>query len=1287
MPDLPSARSNLSFLSAGIPLLGCLLGLLGGAPNVLAEGASLPPVLRLVEGQQIVAGRYLLSEQGSILVRVRGEGWNPDQFESYPLISLGKGDNQIQVDVAGATVIVAGNKKRLALTGMTDKVDHLVLIRWNEGRVELWQDGQMLEQMEARFGPFEGNLLCPTPTKNQQPYRILAFSIQRSAISDKSIAETMHSLELSNEPLVTVPRFDLPPQIDGMITNDEWGSAAAISGLHRHQQRLLAGTQGEFLLGYDTEFMYFAYTGLVPAAFNNSPEIRNSLPPLWQNEERHDADIDQDDSIEISVVPDYPLGNRFGLHANHLGRHLDYQAAPSINLSWNPKWETAAKFENSTWTMEGRIPFKAFGVSAAEGDVWGMNFRRVWRMLQSGADEWATGDLLSSGHLLKTNRQGGSTSLGQVRFGGKESVTVRIEEVRGFHTEQLKLSTRLLNPSDKEQRVRLRISSNCGTINESTEVSIPSGGEMPYQYEGKKLPEHSYRLSLQVEELNSGALLHRSVFYHQPQPPARCEIRYYPSFDTVRLRWDFSDLEDTTRLADIAAEVHFIDRKTNKISFSFGIPKFESFHQRDEIDIGRLTAGYYVVAAIVGVNRKKSGQTVSLITKTSGQKWAGNKLGREEYVPFPYQPVRSKGFGAVSGRQVEVIGRVYDFGRAALPQQILINDKPILAGPIRLMAERTDDGKVRDLSTDLVWGIGAGNPIEFDYFARRSDRVVWNSASARSDIIYPTINGWAEYDGLMWFKIAVRGRRWTELNYLKLQIPLKKEWSTLVNSYGDIVGKLPKQGINKHWQPIWLGNEKGGLQWLTESTASWRLERPDRAITVKPRLEDTLLEITFIDHPVRLPHGLTAEFGLIATPVRPPKDWHFTGRSPLGDVWAIGNYVPASDIANPMAWPDGSYGRQVKNAGTHEEERVELAPRVTLDLCRAENSVSGRKMKPTLHHYFHEWSATSQQPYIPGAKSLNIATSSQSWQDFLVWNYSEMYDRSPYSGLYMEGADPGFSDNPDAGAGQLLDKVVYPKWNLLGTRSLLKRVFEMLRMKEPYGSVRLKVDGPMLAPLVGFCEMVSAGDSLNRHFSQKEPHAYQHLTLDQFRAQFLGTNFGPYCWWRPPNGLAFKGELKDGQRPHDLYDDVDRESRWLAGIALVHHCPIWPDLLPGDWSGIQKAVEAYGLDQANWTFNGYWDNPPATLPPDQENLVVSAYVMEDRDAALSTHRVLFVIFNNSDWEGEVKLTPAWEAINLAPGNTQFEDASNGKSLAATATVTINVKARDVALVGLRESKQ
>ncbi|MDP6358741.1 MAG: DUF6067 family protein, partial [Planctomycetota bacterium] len=1157
---------------------------------------------------------------------------------------------------------------------------------WKEGRVELWLDARKLVEVKASFKPFVGFLRCPTPTKSKQPYRILAFSVQRNAIAEKSIGQTMHSLRFSNEPMVTVPHFEQAPKIDGAVADEEWRSAAAVSGLHRHQVRLLARTQGQFLLGYDPDFMYFAYRGPVPTEFKDSPETRNSLPPLWQNEERHDAEIDQDDSVGITVVPDYPLGTRFGLLANHLGRRLDYRASRSIDLSWNPDWETASRFEDDTWSVEGRIPFKAFGEAPAEGDVWGMNFRRIWRMLQSGADEWATGELLSNGHRLKAQRPNGSPGLGQVRFGGKQSMSVRIEEVKGLHTVAPLLSLRLLNPSNSERPVKVRLSSNCGTVNEASEVSVPAGGERPYQYEGKNLPNYSFRLALHVEDSRTGELLHRSVFYHQPQTPARCEIRYYPTFDTVRLRWDFSDLEGTARLKDIAAEVHFIDRRTNKISFSYGIPEFESLHQRDEIDIRRLSSGYYVVAAIVGINRKKSGQTVKLITKTSGEKWLGNKLGREEYVPLPYLPVRSKGFGAVSGRKIEVLGRVYDFGRAALPQQIFINKEPILAGPIRLIAERTEDGKVRDLSKDLVWGIGAGNPIVFDYFARRSDRVEWASTSARGDIIHPTINGWAEYDGLMWFKIAVRGKKWTKLNYLKLQIPIKKEWSSLVNSYGDIVGKLPEKGIRKHWQPVWLGNEKGGLQWLTDSTASWKLDRPDRAVTVKPRLEDTLLEITFLDHPSKLPHGLRTEFGLIATPVRPPKDWHFTGRSPLGDDWAIGNYSPAGEAANPKAWPDGSYGRHVKNAGTQEEERVELAPRVALDVCRAGKSAPGQKMTAALNHYFYEWAATGQQPFLPGPKALNIATSSQTWQDFLVWNYSDMYDRNRYSGFYVEGANPGFSDNLDAGSGQLLDKVAYPRWSLLGTRKLLKRMFEMLRKKEPYGSVRLRVDGPILAPLIGFCEMVATGDSVNRHFSLEEPNAYQHLTLDQFRARFLGTNFGPYCWWRPPNGLVFKGELEDGQQPSDLYGDVDRESRWLAGIALLHHCPVWPNLIPGKWSGIQKAVDDYGLDQANWSFNGYWDNPPARLQPGQENLVVSAFVVADREAAVSEHRALFVIFNNSDWSGEVKVVPDWKSLNMSPAKTRFEVAGTGRKLTATDTVAIEVKARDVALVGLKESK-
>ena len=231
MPDHPRVRSKFTIPLTGLSLLAGILFFPGSAQTV-AEGKSLPPILRLREGQQLVANRYLTPGQGSVLVRLRGEGWKSEQFESYPLISLGTGDNQIQVDAAGATVIASGKEERLSLSELSDMVDHLVLIRWKEGRVELWLDARKLVEVKASFKPFVGFLRCPTPTKSKQPYRILAFSVQRNAIAEKSIGQTMHSLRFSNEPMVTVPCPDcsitqLPshnlscgqmrPQISGML--------------------------------------------------------------------------------------------------------------------------------------------------------------------------------------------------------------------------------------------------------------------------------------------------------------------------------------------------------------------------------------------------------------------------------------------------------------------------------------------------------------------------------------------------------------------------------------------------------------------------------------------------------------------------------------------------------------------------------------------------------------------------------------------------------------------------------------------------------------------------------------------------------------------------------------------------------------------------------------------------------------------------------------------------------------------------------------------------------------
>lgn len=772
----------------------------------------------------------------------------------------------------------------------------------------------------------------------------------------------------------------------------------------------------------------------------------------------------------------------------------------------------------------------------------------------------------------------------------------------------------------------------------------------------------------------------------EPSKISPCMVRYYPTHDKMELSWDLTALEGTP-LETLVIEAHFVDRAKNDIAFSQGWKDLKAYTAEISFSASPLPAGVYVLVMLVGSNRKELGRSMLLFEKRPPPEWAGNTLGLGDKIPPPFKPVEIDGTRGVAGRKIRVLGRIYDFGRSSLPDQIYIGDEPVLAGPITLLVDRPN-GRVRDLARDLMWGKGAGNPIEGRFDTLRRDRVEWESSASVGNRIKPAISGWAEYDGFLWFQVDVRGKEWNSITSLRLEIPISKKWSTLVNLFDPSLsgaGAMPAERFSRGTQPLWVGNEQGGLQWLTESSAAWRLNEPDSAIRVIPRETDTLVQVNFVDHPSDLPYGFHAEFGLIATPVRPEGHWSLTRGNLCGPGWNPRGFQPSP----LLPWPGASdpvilteCGETAEGGGANERDRV---PSVALTICHVGDAPAGPKTLETMNNYFCEWAAASSEVWKPGLQRLVCSPASRTWQDFLVWTCWKNYELHPFTGLYYASSLPVFSDNPHAGGGVYAGDKISPRWTLLGTRDMARRLYAMLRLKEPEGSIRCRVSGQLCAPLLAFCEMVVDGETLAPRLTLEKPHLFQHLSLDSFRAQYLGSNFGPACSWIPPHRQAFHGLIDSGKKPEEIFDSPDREARWIAGMALAHQVSLATQRLPGDWSSILRAVEAYGLNSREYAFIGYWADAPARLEPSKKDLVVSVY--RERvgpESNTRPGRALLVLLNNTEWEGEARVAVDWAVLQADPAKCVVENPAWGAPARVDGqAILLPMTRRDVRLIGIR----
>ena len=242
--------------------------------------------------------------------------------------------------------------------------------------------------------------------------------------------------------------------------------------------------------------------------------------------------------------------------------------------------------------------------------------------------------------------------------------------------------------------------------------------------------------------------------------------------------------------------------------------------------------------------------------------WGKSKAGISDKVLPPWTPVE------VKEKTVKVWGREYGFTDRPFPSQINILGKDILAGPIRV--EIKEKGKTFQFKENSV------------HISKVSEEKSTFEFHADSDSIHLRGEIDTEYDGMVKISLSLIPKKTTIINSFHITIPFKKKLASLFHfwpgKFGSAYnsGKIPEQGFKLPFKPfVWLGNEKTGLSWFTETNENWQNKDKEAVIEITPQSETVELKIKVIDTKFTLDKELKYVFGLQATPVKPfPEDWH-----------------------------------------------------------------------------------------------------------------------------------------------------------------------------------------------------------------------------------------------------------------------------------------------------------------------------------------------------------------------------------------------------------------------------
>ncbi len=635
----------------------------------------------------------------------------------------------------------------------------------------------------------------------------------------------------------------------------------------------------------------------------------------------------------------------------------------------------------------------------------------------------------------------------------------------------------------------------------------------------------------------------------------------------------------------------------------------------------------------------------------------GVYAGEASDVPPPWTPVTVKADKA--GTEVGVWGRTHRFAQSALPVGVSAGGQELLAAPVRLVCEA--DGQ------PVAWSKGG-------HWTLQADRAQATVCGWQSDgNVAVNTSTRIEYDGMALIGLTVmpQAKRAVKLGRLWLEIPLRREqvglyhfypgkWGAAANS-----GAAPAEGMALPFKPfVWLGNEARGLGWFAESDQGWLPASAERVIEVLPQGDAVVLRVRLADSEIKLPATFT--FGLQATPVKPwPKDFHekrIWHASELG----VGVTMPvpkewflchrAFPDRDPLPKLDRAKRLGVKTVVFHEDwipiqnypvTEPEQDFKAIVDACHR------RGMKVLVYQGYElsplapEWAELHDQVLKknekgeyescwirpPDQRDYKVCYASV-WRDRLAEKIEQAMARYGFDGLYLDSTImPAGCCNERHGCGyRAADGKLHPTYPFLAVRELMKRLSKDVHSRG--GMISAHQSTCCVTPMLAFADSYWDGEQLTSGSHANEP--LKALSLETFRAEFMGRNFGVPCeflaYERPPTWTF------DQALAVSMLHDVRVRPCGLAALQKV--APVW------------DAMTDFGIGSAEW--HPYWEaQPAAAVGP--ESVKVSLY--SHRDTFLKKGRALLVISNlSADRAVTARVKLAAERLGLKP-RTAFDALS------------------------------
>ena len=588
-------------------------------------------------------------------------------------------------------------------------------------------------------------------------------------------------------------------------------------------------------------------------------------------------------------------------------------------------------------------------------------------------------------------------------------------------------------------------------------------------------------------------------------------------------------------------------------------------------------------------------------------RWLNSTIGMDNKVTKPYRPMQ------VEGQNIVATDKTLSLASNGLPASIHINNKEVLAAPVRFVIV-TDKGNVAFDAQNLK-------------VKKEDDGLISWTSLFEKDGIRIENKATMEFDGYVHYNLNVS----TSKDQIVKDIRLETIYSPYASAYymgmgtkgGDSPEKYKWNWQKGPWDSYWMGNAKAGLHvefrggtyngpllndYKPEPPRAWS-NYGRGSFSLRKEKDQSITAIASTGRDTLFAKGRDYEFDLLITPLKPLNPAkHFSERyyhnihtnfdkaaEEGANICNIHHAKPLNPVINyPFIVQDSlkafinhehEFNRKVKLYYTIRELTNHCAEIFALKSLNNEIIDNGVGYGAPWHHehlidgYRGAWYA--ELPHQGADASVAMASFSR-WINYYLEGLRWMFENYKLDGIYMD--DVSFD------------------------RPVMKRIRKIIEQYRPNAVIDLHSNTAYAIlsanQYTGFFPYVD-------RLWFGENFMYDWMTPAQWLIQFSGIPFGPMSEMLMLGGNRFLGMVYGTTARHSY-------GKWNPG-------PVW------------KLWKDFGITEAKML--GYWDEE-CPLTTYDKDIKATAYVKSDK--------VLISIGNFSKQDKNAKLTINWDAIHMDP---------------------------------------